>query len=87
VHDNASWPSWGLVNIVQTRHYIVVSPEPALTVRLSRQAFEDPAVHLERGYTARGRFNRVAQRAIVAAATYVADAKAALGIKPSSSGH
>ena len=28
-HDNASWPSWGLVNIVQTRHYIVVSPEPS----------------------------------------------------------
>lgn len=87
VHDRASWPSWGLVNIVQTRHYIVVSPERALTVRLSRQAFEDPAVVLERGYTARGRFNRVVQRSVVAAATVVADAKAALGIKPSSSGH
>ncbi len=51
VHDRASWPSWGLVNIVQTRHYIVVSPEAALTARLSRQAFENPAVVLERGYT------------------------------------
>jgi hypothetical protein len=87
VHDRASWPSWGLVNIVQTRHYIVVSPEPALAVRLSRQAFEDPAVVLERGYTARGRVNRVVQRSVVAAATVVADVKAALGIKPSSSGH
>jgi hypothetical protein len=87
VHDHAAWPSWGVVNIVQTRHYIVVSPEPALVVRLSRQAFEDPAVHLERGYTLRGRVNRVAHRAIVAAATYVSDAKAALGIKPASSGH
>jgi hypothetical protein len=87
VHDNASWPSWGLVNIVQTRHYIVVSPEPALAVRLSRQAFEDPAVRLERGYTLRGSINRVGQRAIVAAATYASDLKAALGIKPSSSGH
>ncbi|HEX4048211.1 MAG TPA: nucleotidyltransferase domain-containing protein [Elusimicrobiota bacterium] len=87
VHDHAAWPSWGVVNIVQTRHYIVVSPEPALAVRLSRQAFEDPAVHLERGYTVRGRVNRVFQRAVVAAATYVSDAKAALGVKPSSSGH
>jgi hypothetical protein len=87
VHDRASWPSWGVVNIVQTRHYIVVSPEPALTVRLSRQAFEDPAVHLERGYTPRGRVNRVAQRVLVAAATYASDLKAALGLKPASSGH
>jgi hypothetical protein len=85
VHDRASWPSWGLVNIVQTRHYIVVSPEPALAVRLSRQSFEDPAVVLERGYTARGRFNRVVQRGIVAAATYASDVKAALGFKAPSS--
>lgn len=86
VHDRASWPSWGLVNIVQTRHYIVVSPEPALAVRLSRQAFEDPAVHLERGYTFRGRVNRLGQRAIVAAATIASDVSGLLGIKPSS-GH
>lgn len=86
VHDNASWPSWGLVNIIQTRHYIVVSPEPSLVARLSRQAFENPATVLERGYTLRGRVNRAAQRAIVVTATYVSDAKAALGIQPSS-GH
>ena len=87
VHDRTSWPSWGLVNIVQTRHYIVVSPEPALVVRLSRQAFEDPAVVLERADTFHGHVNRVVQRAIVAAATYVSDAKAAFGFKPASSGH
>jgi len=86
VHDNASWPSWGLVNIIQTRHYIVVSPEPGLIARLSRQAFENPATVLERGYTLRGRVNRAAQRAIVATATYMSDVKAALGIKPST-GH
>lgn len=84
VHDKASWPSWGLVNIVQTRHYLVVSPEPALTARLSRRAFEDPAVLLERGYTPRGRVNRVAQRALVAAATAAADLRALFGLKPSS---
>lgn len=87
VHDNASWPSWGLVNIVQTRHYIVVSPEAPLAARLSRQSFENPAVTLERGYTLRGHINRIGQRAIVATATYMSDLKAALGIKPSSSGH
>jgi hypothetical protein len=86
VHDHAAWPSWGVVNIVQTRHYIVVSSEPALVVRLSRQAFEDPAVHLERGYTFRGRVNRLGQRAIVAAATISSDVSALLGIKPSA-GH
>ena len=87
VHDRTSWPSWGLVNIVQTRHYIVVSPEPALVARLSRQAFEDPAVRLERADTFHGHVNRVVQRAIVAAATYMSDVKAALGFKPASSGH
>ncbi|MFI5349453.1 MAG: hypothetical protein ACHQ2Z_07910 [Elusimicrobiota bacterium] len=87
VHDRTSWPSWGLVNIVQTRHYIVVSPEPALVVRLSRQAYEDPAVRLERNDTFHGHVNRVVQRAIVAAATYVSDIKAAFGAKPSSTGH
>lgn len=88
VHDNASWPSWGLVNIVQTRHYIVVSPEAPLAARLSRQAFENPATVLERGYTVRGRINRFLQWALVATATVVSDAKAAIGIKPSaSSGH
>jgi hypothetical protein len=87
VHDNASWPSWGLVNIIQTRHYLVVSPEPALVARLSRQAFEDPATVLERGYTVRGRVNRVAQRALVATATYMSDLKAALGVKSAPSGH
>ncbi|MDE2490947.1 MAG: nucleotidyltransferase domain-containing protein, partial [Elusimicrobia bacterium] len=84
VHDNASWPSWGLVNIVQTRHYLVVSPEPALVARLSRQAFESPATTLERGYTARGRVNRAVQRGIVTAATYAADLRAALGLGASS---
>jgi hypothetical protein len=87
VHDRTSWPSWGLVNIVQTRHYIVVSPEPALEVRLSRQAFENPAVVLERGETFHGHVNRVVQRAVVAAATYVSDVKAVFGAKPSSAGH
>jgi hypothetical protein len=87
VHDRTSWPSWGLVNIVQTRHYIVVSPEPALVARLSRQAFEDPAVRLERSDTFHGRVNRLVQRGIVAVATYVSDVKAAFGAKPSSSGH
>lgn len=87
VHDNASWPSWGLVNIVQTRHYIVVSPEPALEVRLSRQGYENPAVHLERGYTARGRVNRVGQHALVLAATFASDLDALLGRKPAPSGH
>ncbi|HAZ07498.1 MAG TPA: hypothetical protein DCZ01_03000 [Elusimicrobia bacterium] len=87
VHTEASWPSWGLVNIVQTRHYIVVSPEPALIARLSRRAFEDPAVRLERGYTPRGDVNRVIQRAIVAAGTAAADLRALFGMKPSSSGH
>lgn len=76
VHDNASWPSWGLVNIIQTRYYLVVSAEPALVARLSRQAFENPAVSLERGYTFRGRVNRVAQRAIVAVGTVAADLRA-----------
>jgi hypothetical protein len=87
VHDNASWPSWGLVNIIQTRHYIVVSPEAPLENRLSRQAYEDPAVQLERGYTVRGRFNRLVQYAIVGAATLSSDLDAALGRAPSSSGH
>ncbi|MEK7384425.1 MAG: hypothetical protein AAB262_14210 [Elusimicrobiota bacterium] len=82
VHDNASWPSWGLVNIVQTRHYIVVSAEPALVARLSRQAYENPAVHLERGDTLRGSLNRTAQRALVAAATLAADLRALFGLKP-----
>lgn len=85
VHDNASWPSWGLVNIVQTRHYIVISNEPALEARLSRQAYENPAVQLERGYTLRGRVNRAAQYAIVGAATLIHDAKTALGFKPTAS--
>lgn len=87
VHDNASWPSWGLVNIIQTRHYIVVSPEAPLENRLSRQAYEDPAVQLERGYTVRGRFNRLVQYAIVGSATLASDLDAALGRAPSSSGH
>lgn len=73
VHDNASWPSWGLVNIVQTRHYIVVSPEPSLVARLSRQAYENPGMRLERGYTLRGNLNRIAQRAIVTVGTIAAD--------------
>jgi predicted nucleotidyltransferase len=87
VHDNASWPSWGLVNIVQTRHYVVVSPEPSLVARLSRQAYESPAVTLERGYTPRGRLNRVFQRALVTTATLVSDARAAVGLPPGSGGH
>ncbi|OGR94358.1 MAG: hypothetical protein A2V88_17130 [Elusimicrobia bacterium RBG_16_66_12] len=73
VHDNASWPSWGLVNIIQTRYYLVVSAEPALVARLSRQAFENPAVNLERGHTLRGSLNRAAQRALVMAGTVAAD--------------
>lgn len=73
-HERASWPSWGIVNVVHTRYYLVVSPEPALEARLSRQAFESPGIVLERGYTLRGSVNRVVQRAIVASATVAADA-------------
>jgi len=87
VHEHASWPSWGLVNIVQTRYYIVVSPEPSLVARLSRQAYENPAVLLERGYTFRGNVNRTAQRVIVAAGTIAADLRAFFGLKPSASSH
>ncbi len=87
VHDHASWPSWGLVNIVQTRHYIVVSPEAPLENRLSRQAYENPVVQLERGYSLRGRVNRIVQYAIVRAATVAADLETARGRSSSSSGH
>ena len=87
VHDNASWPSWGLVDIIQTRPYIVVSPEPALAASLTRRAHESPAVRLERGRTFRGGVNRVAQRAIVAAGTIAADLQTLLGPKPASSGY
>lgn len=87
VHDNASWPSWGFVNIVQTRHYIVVSPEAGLVARLSRQSFEDPAVKLVRDYTFSGRVGRAFQRAVVFSATLVSDLRAAFGKPPSGPGH
>jgi len=76
VQSIAYWPSWGLVNFVQDRHYIIVSPEPALAARLSRQAYENPAIPLERGRTVRGRVNRLIQRAIVTSATLAADLRA-----------
>jgi hypothetical protein len=44
-------------------------------------------VTLERGYTPRGRLNRVFQRALVTTATLVSDARAAVGLPPGSGGH
>lgn len=86
VKNNATWASWGYVNRVQTRPYIVVSREPALAARLSRRGLEKPTVTIERRRTARGRFNRAVQYALVKIAIYASNVKAWLGVEPPASG-
>jgi hypothetical protein len=84
VHDFPSTPTRGIIDLVHTGDYLLISLEPELTASLQRGPGEY-APRMIRADSARGRFNRAVQYAVIIASTYAGDLKARFG--PASSGH
>lgn len=81
VHDFPSTPSRGVIDLVHTGDYILVSLEPELMETLQRKPGEY-APRMIRKDSFRGKVNRAVQFGVIIASTYVGELKARLGYKP-----
>lgn len=84
VHDFPSTPTRGIIDLVHTGDYILVSLEPGLTEELQRRPGEYVPV-MVRHETLRGKVNRVLQYGVIVASTYAGEIKSRLGL--TSAGH
>ena len=84
VHDFPSTPTRGIIDLVHTGDYIVISLDPELAAELQRKPGEY-APRMIRADSLRGRINRAVQYGVITASTYIGDLKARFGAP--SSGH
>ena len=78
VHDFPSTPTRGIIDLVHTGDYIVVSLDPALTAELQRKPGEY-APRMVRKDSLRGKVNRAVQYGVIVASTYIGQLKARYG--------
>lgn len=82
VHDFPSTPSRGVIDLVHTGDYILISLEPELMESLQRKPGEY-APRMIRTDSLRGKVNRAVQYGVIIGSTYIGELKARLGYKPS----
>ena len=85
VHDFPSTPTRGIIDLVHTGDYIVISLDDALAERLQRKPGEYAPVMIRQD-SLRGKVNRAVQYGLIIASTYAGEFKAKFGAA-SSSGH
>lgn len=85
VHEHPYKPLRGIVDMVHSADYLVISRDPALVDLLQRKPGEPAKFAMLRHHTAGGLMGRVTQSAVIYGSTFLGDAKAALGL--ASSGH
>lgn len=78
VHDFPSTPTRGIIDLVHTGDYIVISLEPELAAELQRKPGEY-APRMIRADSLRGKVNRAVQYGVIIASTYLGDLKARFG--------
>jgi len=83
VHDFPSTPSRGVIDLVHTGDYILISLEPELMESLQRKPGEY-APKMIRTDSLRGKVNRAVQYGVIIGSTYIGELKARLGYKPAS---
>ncbi len=82
VHDFPSTPTRGIIDLVHTGDYILVSLEPELVTALQRKP-GDYAPKMIRSDSLRGRVNRAVQYGVILISTYIGELKARFGSAPS----
>lgn len=78
VHDFPSTPTRGIIDLVHTGDYIVISLDPALEAELQRKPGEY-APRMVRADSLRGKVNRAMQYGVIVASTYIGQLKARFG--------
>lgn len=78
VHDFPSTPTRGIIDLVHTGDYIVISLDPALEAELQRKPGEY-APRMVRKDSLRGKVNRAVQYGVIVASTYIGQLKARYG--------
>lgn len=81
VHDFPSTPTRGIIDLVHTGDYILVSLEPELVASLQRKPGEY-APTMIRADSFRGRINRAVQYGVIMLSTYIGELKARFGSAP-----
>lgn len=81
VHDFPSTPTRGIIELVHTGDYIVVSLDHELADALQRKPGEY-APRMIRSESLRGKVNRAVQFGVIIGSTYIGELKARLGSKP-----
>ena len=81
VHDFPSTPTRGIIDLVHTGDYILVSLEPELVTTLQRKPGEY-APKMIRTDSFRGRVNRAVQYGVIMLSTYIGELKARFGSAP-----
>lgn len=82
VHDFPSTPTRGIIDLVHTGDYIVISLDPVLAAELQRQPGEY-APTMIRTESLRGKVNRAVQYGVIIASTFIGDLKARFGASSS----
>jgi hypothetical protein len=78
VHDFPSTPTRGIIDLVHTGDYIVISLDPELAAELQRKPGEY-APRMVRADSLRGKVNRAVQYGVIVASTYIGELKARFG--------
>ena len=86
VHDFPSTPTRGIIDLVHTGDYIVISLDPVLEAELQRQPGEYKP-EMIRADSVRGKVNRAVQYGVIIASTYIGELKARFGSPAPSSHH
>lgn len=78
VHDFPSTPTRGIIDLVHTGDYLVISLDERLAAELQRQPGEYAPTMIRRD-SLRGKVNRAVQYGVILASTYIGGLKARLG--------
>ncbi|MCR4296836.1 MAG: nucleotidyltransferase domain-containing protein [Elusimicrobia bacterium] len=81
VHDFPSTPTRGIIDLVHTGDYLVISLDARLAAELQRKPGEY-APTMIRTESLRGKVNRAVQYGVIVASTYIGGLKARLGAPP-----
>lgn len=84
VHDFPSTPTRGIIDLVHTGDYMLISLDDELAARLQRKPGEY-APRMIRVDSLRGKVNRAVQYGVIVASTYIGELKARFG--PAPAGH
>jgi hypothetical protein len=82
VHDFPSTPTRGIIDLVHTGDYILISLDEELAAELQRKPGEY-APRMVRVDSLRGKVNRAVQYGVIVAPTYIGELKARFGAAPS----